>query len=417
MGEAQEFEYYATDTSGEAQSGTVSAADREAAMEELNSRELRVLSLAARSGRRSGLWMHGNINGDDFVRFNAHLSSMTKSGRPLPEGLQAITSEMKEGRFRAAIEDVRAEIDGGRSLSEALGRHQGIFSDLYVNLVKGGEVSGNLSGVLLMVSRQSNSLLQVRRKIIGALLYPTIIGVVGLAVYAFLSLVVAPHLVAIYRDIFGEGDAAINLLGASRVPGLTKLTLLFTSPIVMGPICLIGLAGIVLIWTCGRWSVPGREVLEWVARLIPVVREMLECYDLSRVSGSLSMLTEGRVPVPEALGLVATSPASRGLTDALRLASAEVAEGTPLAEALRGTGYFPETFSWMVSLGEQTGDLPEALADLAEMYEGKAARAAAFLDIVLAPLVVLLMGIIVGFFVAGIFLPFMQLMRFFGSSW
>jgi len=409
------FRYYATDDSGRPHSGTVRAFDRDSAIEGLQRDGLHVLSLAAEGGGRLGGLMHGDISAEDFIEFNKHLASITGGGMPLPEGLQALASDMKSGRFRLAIEEVRAEIEAGRSLSDALGRSRDVFSDLYVNLVKAGEKSGDLPAVLLMVANQSRGLNQLRRQILEALAYPSIILGLLLAIFTGLSIFFWPHMRALFDDVSRQAAGPYGSQGTWTLPPLTEFILSVTEPEIIVPICgAIGLF-LLLAWTVGRWTVAGRRMGIAALSCLPFMRELVRSYELSRIAGILSMLLRGGAPLVEALGALAGSSVNQRLARSLARASALTSEGRPLSEAMIETGYFPETFTWMVSVGEKEGDLPRAFGDVAEIYESRASGATSVVEMAIMPAAVALAGLLVGAMVIGIMLPFIQLMEHLGG--
>lgn len=415
MNQETVFRYYATDDSGRAHSGTVHASDRGAALEELKRGGLQVLSLSAEGGGRLGGLMHGDISAEDFIEFNKHLASITGGGMPLPEGLRALASDMKSGRFRFAIEEVRTEIEAGRSLSDALGRNRDVFSDLYVNLVKAGEKSGDLPAVLLMVAEQSRGLHRLRRQILEALAYPSIILGLVLVIFTGLSLFFWPHMRALFDDIARQSAGAFGSQALRTLPPLTQFILSATEPGIIVPVC--GAMGLLLLlaWTVGRWTVAGRRLGVAALSRLPFMRELVRSYELSRTAGVLSMLLRGGAPLMEAIGVLAGSSVNQGLARSLGRMSALVSDGRPLSEAMTETGYFPETFTWMVSVGEKEGDLPRAFGDIAEIYEGRAAGATSVIEMVIMPAAVALAGLLVGAVAIGIMLPFIQLMEHLGG--
>jgi type IV pilus assembly protein PilC len=410
MTSAEDFVYYGIGADGQVQSGSVSASDREAAMDALRERGIRVLSLERSNKGRFGPLLRGRVNAEDFIQFNTSLASLTKSSRPLPEGLRAIVTDMQSGRFRAAVEDVRAEIEGGRSLSDALNRRSDLFSDLYVRLVRAGEASGDLGAVLLTVARQSRGLLDMRRRLQEALFYPTIVVWVVLAIYALFSLLIAPQLALLYAEMTRGFGPPLEL------PALTRLVLWTAKPSLMIPVCALVGCGLILAWTAGQWTVTGRRFFDAIVSRLPVARDVQQSYELSRIAGALSMMLRGGVPMVEALGALMASCGKGSLANALGRTAAAVSEGKSFSESLGQAGFFPRSLTWMVSMGEQSHELPAILADIADLYEGRAARAASLLDALLVPVVVSAMGLLVGGVVCGILMPFTQMMKWLGGG-
>ena len=403
MNSPREFDYHATDAQGQAQSGAVSAADREAAMAELRDRGLQVLSLCPKGTKRFKAALHGNISPEDFISFNTHLAAIARSGAPLSEGLHSLAIDMRRGRFRAAIENVCSEVENGRSLSEALNESSQVFPELYVSLVRAGEVSGNLSGVLAMVAHQSKGMTNVRRRIVEALIYPGVLMVSAAAVYAFIALKIVPN----FRQMFAEMGLPL--------PALTHLVFALSAPGIVYTVLGVLLLPTLFFLLGGSRTLIGRKILDTIVSFVPLARTIGLSYAYSRICAMMSMLLRGGVSLAEALGIVIGTVDSPKLKRALAGTEAGVTEGAAFSRALRETGGFPETLAWMASLGENTGDLPGAFSDLAELYESKASHAAAVLDIVLVPVVVLVTGMLVGLTVVALLSPLISLMSMMGG--
>jgi len=397
------FDYIATDDSGRQRSGSLSAENREAARRELENQGLRVVSLNEKTGTRPGKEFTGRVSTEDFVTFNRHLASVTKRGASLPDGLKALLADIAPGEFQQVVEEVLAEVEAGRPLSDALRKRKDVFSGLYINFVRAGEESGNLSGVLALVARQSQGLSKVRQRVIEALFYPSIIIVAVSVLLFYIGTNIIPH----FQEMYDQMDLPL--------PALTKLMFgLWTSDVLYAVLGFI-LVGIVFLWVAGERTTIGQRLLDCIVFFAPLLKEIRQSYGLARVCELMAILLQGGVPLNDALGVVSTSADSPWMRNALMRAAIDVSEGDSLSESLQGRGPFPSTMTWLVHLGEETGELPAAFEDAAGLYEARATRSAAVLDTFLVPILIVATGSIVGVTVMAVFLPMISLMEKLGG--
>lgn len=351
----------------------------------------------------AGAYLHGKVRPEEFQSFNAHLLSLSKTGAPLTHGLRALLKDMKSSRFKAAVEEVVSQMENGESLSAALTRRSDVFSSLYVSLIKAGETSGNLSGVLSLVSRHSLGQVRMRRRIIEALIYPSILVVAVVVVYNFAARWIIPQ----FQNMFAE-------MGLS-LPVSTQWLIMISYREVVAAVSCAVILPIAFLWIAGERTRVGRWCLDALAGLFPLARTVERSYTLSQLSATMSMLLRGGIPVLQALEIVCGTAQSPRLGRALAKTMVRVSEGTPLSASMASTGYFPATFTWMLSLAETGAALPEALGDIAELYESNASRAAALLDIVVVPIVVFVSGSLIACVVFSLFAPFISLMERLGG--
>ncbi len=394
------FEYQGRNAEGRIVAGRIAAENREDAERQLASKDIEILMLAR--AETAAAQLQGRLNVDDFIHFNRHLASIMKTDAPLDEAVRAIVSDMDSGRFQVAVESVASDIENGRSFSEALQQRSDIFSELYISMVRAGEASGDLAGILTMIAEQTEGIHKVRQKIIEALIYPSIVLVAAAGVYLYLALNIVPNFQMMYEEM--EID----------IPKMTLLVFTLSShPIPYYLSCFI-IIPIVFLWVAGGTSV-GREILDSLARAAPLVNTIGESYALSRICTSLAMLLKGGVPLNDALIVAAAmAPSTRWRSGLLRT-SVLIEEGMPLSEALQSVQVFPRSLCWMLSMGEKARSLPETLGTAAEFHESRATRAASLLDIVFVPVIVYILGILIGTTVFSLFLPLVRLMEAMGG--
>jgi type IV pilus assembly protein PilC len=394
------FEYQGRNSEGRTVTGRITADDREAAEQQLASQGLEILMLTRAETAASQL--QGKMNADDFIHFNRHLASIMKTDAPLNEAMRAIITDMDSGRFQMAIESVANDIENGRSFSEALQQRDDVFSGLYISMVRAGETSGDLAGILTMIAEQTEGIHKVRQKIIEALIYPSIVMVAAASIYLYLAINIVPNFKTTYDEMGIE------------IPKMTQLVFMLSSnPIPYYLSCLI-IIPIVFLWVAGGTTV-GREILDAVARAVPLFNTIGESYALSRICTSLAMLLKGGVPVNDALIVAAAMAPSTRWRSALLRTSELIEEGESLSDALQSVRVFPRSLCWMLSMGEKARSLPESLGTSAEFHESRATRAASLLDIMFVPVIVYILGILIGGTVFSLFLPLINLMEAMGG--
>ncbi|MDP6504672.1 MAG: type II secretion system F family protein, partial [Planctomycetota bacterium] len=303
-----------------------------------------------------------------------------------------------------ALEDVVTELRAGRSLSGAMSRRGDVFSQLYISLIKAGETSGHLSAVLVMVARQSQGLFKVRRQLSSALIYPTIILSVVLAIYVTFSFVVMPGFEDMYRDFSHQ-------MPQLRIPLITQFALMLGRPSVVLFISVSSIGALLWLWFIAPRTERGRSIFLNLMWSLPILGRILLNYELSRNMGLLSILLRGAVPVLDALQIVGGSTPVRDLAAGFKGASDRVAEGCTLSASLEETGVFPKNISWRISLGEKGGYVPQAVEDIAGLYQAWAERSADKINAIIEPVLVVLSGGIIGVTVIALFLPMIQLME------
>jgi len=320
------------------------------------------------------------------------------------EALSALLEQVEKPALKVVLADIKESVNEGTSLAKAMAAHPKVFDDLYVNMVAAGERSGALDKVLDRLTEHTESMLALRSKVTGAMIYPVLMGMVGGGLMAIIMLVVVPKVRKLF-DSFGEG-----------LPLPTKILLGF-SQFTMDWWWLIALVCTAVFIGWRRWvkTKKGRETWDRLMLKIPLFGGILRTIAVSRFCRTLSTLLASGVPILSALDIVRKVVGNVVLAEAIEKAAENIREGQSVAVPLRQSGEFPPLVTHMIAIGERTGDLEPMLEKVANAYDAAVERALSTLTSLLEPLLIVVMGGIIGAAAVALLLPMMQMSQFAGS--
>jgi type II secretory pathway component PulF len=345
------------------------------------------------------------LSADDLVTLNEELAGLARAGLPLDQGLAALARDMYRGRLKQVTEDLAADLRAGHTLPEALTRQQGRLPAYYAALVTAGVRSGRIDQVLATLTSYARALSELRATVISAVLYPTLVFVLGLGILTAVAYYLIPHFEKTFVEMRLELPAASKLAFAAAheplqfivLPPVLLVVLLFTARLLLG------------LSERGR-----RAWARWIYA-IPLVGRLLRSARLASFTDLLAILVEHEVPLPEAFHLAGAASSDVLAASASREVEKELRDGRDLAAALKGRSEFPAAFSWMAGMGARRGSLATTLRSEADRYRRQAEARAALLRSVLPPAFIILIAlIIVGVFGVAIFLPLLNLLESLG---
>ena len=368
----------------------------------LEERGLQV-SEVERVGKRAGFARLGRpLRLEDLELFNDHLLAVAKSGLPMAPALKGIAKDFHKKRLRRIVQSIQADLEKGSSLDEALSKHPDSFPPIYATAIRAGERAGNLSGVLSVLNTHSSRMIDIRNTVQAAFAYPILVLICAAGVMSFLLVKVIPVFDEIFQD-FGVGLPAptqfwvdiSRVMNANLVPISVMAILVF--------------AGWPAFARLARRTYRGGYIVDWLKHYIPVVGKTFIEGSLARFSRSLGILLAGGVPIVESLDLASAASGNAVLREKVRLATLDVAGGQRVADALSDTGYFSHTFCWLFSIGEERGELDEALMTIAGTYEREIARRDRLFGFLIGPVLVIFLALAVGSMVVALYLPIFTL--------
>lgn len=340
------------------------------------------------------------IDYNEIILFTRQLSAMVKSGLPLLVALDGAIDEIRNKKFKKVITQVKKNVEGGVSFHEALEKHPVVFSALYVNMVKAGEAGGMLDAILERLAQLGLRDLELKSKIRAAFIYPVILLILAVAVIIFLLVEVLPKFVA----IFEASEMALPLPTLILISS-SKFLRNFFIPLT----ALVGLA----VYSVTRYlkTDKGRYNIHRFFLGIPVFGPLWLKIIVARFAYTLSYLTKSGVPLLQALAVVEGTVGNAVVVHALQHVRASLSEGQSLAEPFRTSGLFPTMVVQMISAGEKTGKLDAMLEDVANFYELETGFAIRNMTALLEPVLLLGMGLIVGFIALSVMLPIFNVVR------
>jgi type IV pilus assembly protein PilC len=396
------FAYRAARADGTTFEGHIEGEDEHLVRAKLESDGLLVFRLSRRGagfgvpGLAAGRW--GKLPLQDFLVFNQELLALIKAGAAGLAGLGSAYRSHTTSSVSRSIKSRPQDIRGGASASEALGKHSSYFSDLYLATIRAGEQSGNLAEVLQRYIAYLKLMIGLRQKVTKALAYPAFLVVVGVAVVGFLLSYVMPTFISVY------GESSANLPTATRM----LISVIHMGQAQLIPVAIVAVVAVVMgrAWyqtSAGRLSVD-RSLLK-----LPLLGMILVEHHTIQLTRTLATVLAGGTPLVEALeiarGAVSNRFVSRGLVSAVN----EIREGSTLAAAIERPQILPKLAIEMLSVGEETGSLEPMLRDVAEFYEGDLDVRLSALTTWIEPVLLLVMGLLVGGIVIIMYLPIFQM--------
>jgi len=395
-----EFSYKAKDTSSKTVKGIVEADTRDKAVSLLKERGLFVISIHEGKGWEMDLgniqfW--GKVSQNEVAVFTRQLSTMINAGLPINDALFALKEQVSP-KFAQIVSEILQRVEGGESLGKALEGWPDIFGRAYIASVQSGEAAGVLDKVLLRLADDMEEEKKFRANIKGAMIYPIIVVVAMIIVAAIMMIVVIPKMTSLYSE-----------LGAD-LPGPTKMLMAVSSfASRFWWIVLLMLIGLVYGFSVFRKTEKGAEIIDQLILKLPIVGPLQEKTAFSTVTRTLGLLLSTGVPLVEALDIVADVANNSIFRKAIKSAARGVEKGRPLSQMLSLSGVFPPIFYQMTAVGEGTGKLDETLEKVSIYFKGEAEAAVKGLTSAIEPIIMIILGLGVGFLVIAVIMPIYNL--------
>ncbi len=341
----------------------------------------------------------GRVNAADISVFARQLATMLASGIPMVQAFEIVGSGSEKPALQKLILDIKSDIEGGSSLHEALGKHPLQFDDLFVNLVEAGEQAGALETLLDKIATYKEKSEAMKKKVKKALFYPAAVVAVAFLVTIILMIFVIPEFQKLFQG-FG-----------ANLPAFTLLVINISEIVQHQGIYLAMVAG-AAVWTFlyfKRRSRKMRQVLDRITLKIPIIGPIVNKAAIARYARTLSTMFAAGVPLVEALESVAGACGNIVYEDAVMKMKDEVATGQRLQRAMEATGIFPNMVVQMIAVGEESGSLDTMSGKVATFYEAEVDNAVDAMSSLLEPLIMVILGVIVGGLVIAMYLPIFKL--------
>jgi type IV pilus assembly protein PilC len=395
------YTFTARTKDGKKQNGSITAESRQALTILLQTRGLTSITIQdadpkhGKAKKRTG----GKVKTVELLVFTRQLSTIVSAGLPLLQGLDILADQTDDLNFSAIIQSIGQDVESGESFSSALTKYPRAFPDLYVSMVRAGEAGGDLDGVLLQLADYLESTEELKRRIKSAMTYPVVAFSMIVLIAAGLVVWVVPQ----FAEIFGSFGR--------QLPAPTRI-LIATSEVLRSwkALIVVGVFISIILGLRMYAKTPiGRYNMDAMKLRLPVFGALLRKVAISRFTRTLSTLTRSGVPILQALEIVERTAGNEVFAKAVRHAGDSVRSGETLAEPLERCEEFPRMVTRMIAVGEKTGALEGMLMKISDFYDAEVKAAVDSMTSLIEPILIMMMGLVVGSIVVALFMPILQL--------
>jgi len=396
-----DYRWTGRDRDGKTVSGVITAASEAEAKEEIKRRDLIILSISEKTRRqvfsRPGI-PKPKVKMKDLAVFTRQLATMISAGIPMLESLEVLAEQTDDPGFRHTLNQICDDVRAGTDLSDALAKHPRVFKELFVNMIRAGESSGKIDEILNRLAEYMEATEALRQEIKSAVTYPLVSLTMITLIAGFLMIFIVPR----FKKMF-EQMRMKNLPLPTEV--MFALSEFMRNEV---KIWVPALAGIVVLLFAVTRGSKGSMLKDRLILKLPVLGPLFHKVALSRFARTFATLLQSGVPILSTLDIVASTTGNKVLEQAILEASQNIQEGDPLAVPLARSGVFPKMVTRMVSIGERSGALETLLEKISEFYDLEVKTTVKQLTSLIEPLMIAMMGVIVGGIVMAVFLPIFQ---------
>ena len=401
------YQYVAKDALGKVITGTSEAENEQILVRRLREKGYWVQKVnparaagrpQAQARRSRGGFAFGRVSGRDLAVFCRQFATMIDAGVSLVRCLAVLEEQSGSGRLRGIIREIQGAVESGETLSRAMSRWPKVFTNLFVGLVRAGEVGGVLDETLNRLATFMEENERMRRKVKAAMTYPVLVLIFATVVVIGMVTWILPQFVSVFTD-----------LGIKDLPGPTKVLIQISNFLTTKWYMMIG--GVFLfVVAFGQYihTRIGRRHWDWVKLKVPVFGKLNHKICIARFSRTLSTLLVSGVPILQALETVSGTVDNEIMSDAIMASRAAIREGEQIGDPLQRSGMFPPMVVQMVAIGEETGSLDAMLSKIADFYESEVDATLAGLTAALEPILIISLGFVVGFIVVSMFMPLLS---------
>src|SRR6476659_8742429 len=418
------FNYVALDARGQEASGLLEAVSSSAAITQLRQAgyfptsviEEAIISSDGKEGRRRTataagmtkpaakkgivLFRRRKVGSKVLMIFTRQLATLIDSGLPLLRSLNVLAKQERDPVLKRTTEALADSVQSGSTFSDALAQHPKIFNELYISMVKAGELGGVLEVVLTRLAEFQEKAQKVKGKVLSAMIYPAIVMTMAVVIMGFLLVFIVPRFEAIFKDMLGD----------KPLPGITIFVITISNFAKDNWAILIGafVALIMGIKLLGR-TPGGRGLIDQLKLRVPLFGDLIRKTAISRFSRTLGTLVTSGVSILQALDITRDTAGNTVIANAISQVHDRVKEGESIVQPLETSGAFPPMVVSMIDVGEETGQLPDMLLKIADVYDDEVDNAVAALTSILEPIMIVFLAVVVGTIVIALFLPLISI--------
>ena len=401
------FEYQVKDKSGKNQSGVQEAADVNAIIANLRSQGFMILRInevkkskifSLNKGAAKKMGKSGNVALDDLVVFSRQMTTLVGAGIPLIQALDILAEQVEREKFRVILHDMHKQVHGGKSFSDAMEKHQKVFSVLFINMVRAGESSGSLEEILDRVATYLEKTSALQKKVKSAMMYPiAVTSIAFLITFAMMAFVI-PKFASIFEGL------------NAPLPAPTKILISVSHVIAENWVLVLVGMGLTVFLIGQLLKLPaGRMFWDSSKIRLPVFGPIFLKVAISKFSRTLSTLVKSGVPILASLDIVSKTSGNKRLELIILSLMDSVKKGETISGPLGKSNVFPNMVVRMIAIGEETGELEEMLTKIADFYDTEVDTAVDGLTSLIEPLIIAFLGVVIGGIVVAMFLPILTL--------
>lgn len=396
------FAYVGRTKSGAVKKGELSAKTKDEAVSQLRKQNVVVTSLEEKQGVGSIKLSFGSgLSDKDLVVFTRQFGTMINAGLPLVQCLEILSTQSENKVLRETVGDVKVQVEGGSTFSDALRKHPKVFDELYVNMVHAGEIGGLLDTIMTRLAKHIEKAMKLKGHIKSAMVYPSaILGVAGIVITVLMIWVIP-----IFAKMFDELSG-----GKVGLPGPTQLVIEMSNAFqsywyIIGGLLAAGAFAVKKYYA----TTNGRMVIDKSLLKVPIFGDLIRKASIAKFTRTLGTLLSSGVPLLDGLSICAKTSGNKVVEEALLNTRISISGGKTIAEPLTESQVFPKMVTHMIAVGESTGALDSMLGKIADFYEDEVDQAVASLTSLLEPLMMVFLGVVIGFIVIAMYLPIFKM--------
>jgi type IV pilus assembly protein PilC len=396
------FAYVGRSRSGAVKKGELNAKSKDEAVDQLRKQSVVVTSLEEKTGKGGfSINLGSGLTDKDLVVFTRQFGTMINAGLPLVQCLEILSTQSENKVLRETVTEVKGQVEGGSTFSDALRRHSKVFDDLYVNMVHAGEVGGLLDTILTRLAKHIEKAMKLKGQIKSAMIYPSaILGVAGIVITVLMIWVIP-----IFEKMFKEMSG-----GKMGLPGPTQLVIDISNAFQDYWYILVAIVVGCVVAVKKYYATPnGRMAIDKLLLKTPIFGDLIRKASVAKFTRTLGTLLSSGVPLLDGLTICAKTSGNKVIEEALVNARVSISGGKTIADPLTESQVFPKMVTHMIAVGESTGALDAMLGKIADFYEDEVDQAVASLTSLLEPVMMVFLGVIIGFIVIAMYLPIFKM--------
>jgi type IV pilus assembly protein PilC len=392
------FKWEGVTRAGELRRGVVEAVSEEAVVNRLRADAITPRKVR-RAAREINFKIGSGVKEKDLVVFTRQLATMIDAGLPLVQCLDILATQSENPHFAAVLASVKASVEAGSTFSDALRKHPRVFDELYVNLVHAGEVGGILDTILNRLGTYIEKAQKLKRQVKSALIYPTVVMIVAIAVVVVMLSWVIPVFENMYKEFKG-----------AKLPAPTQFVIKLSNSFTQNWYWFAGsVAAFFIAITLMVRNPQGRLLFDRLLLRMPVIGSVLRKIVVARFTRTLGTLLTSGVPILDSLEICAKTSGNKVVEQSIMYSRARISEGKDMAGPLAETAVFPPMVVQMIGVGEQTGAMDQMLQKIADFYEDEVDVAVAAMTKLIEPIMMVFLGVIIGGLIVAMYLPIFEL--------